>query len=51
VIWVPTGEANDATRNPAEFNAIAQFLLECGASHLEDMVAPPDDAAEVATLL
>ena len=51
VIWVPGGDADDATRNPAEFDAIAQFLHECGASHLEDTVAPPADAAAVATLL
>ena len=51
VIWVPAGDANDPTRNPAEFDAIAQFLLECGASNLGDMVAPPVDAAAIATLL
>ena len=51
LIWVPAGDANDATRSPAEFDAIAQFLLACGASQLEDVVASPSDTAAVATLL
>jgi hypothetical protein len=35
VIWVPTGDATDATRHPAEYNEIAAFLRECGAQTLE----------------
>jgi hypothetical protein len=43
VIWVPAGDPGDATRRPAEFDAIARFLVACGASPLEDAV----DTAEV----
>jgi hypothetical protein len=35
VIWVPTGDSDDATRRPAEFDAIAAFLQECGAQPLD----------------
>ncbi len=35
VIWVPAGDAEDITRKPAEFDAIADFLLRCGARMLE----------------
>jgi hypothetical protein len=35
VIWVPNGDNDDATRRPAEFDAIAAFLQECGAEPLE----------------
>jgi hypothetical protein len=35
IIWVPTGEASDTTRKPAEFDGVAEFLLDCGASLLE----------------
>ena len=31
VIYIPTGDPTDPTRSPAEFNATASFLLECGA--------------------
>jgi hypothetical protein len=43
VIWVPEGDPDDATRNPGEFDAIARFLTDCGASILED--AAPDSAS------
>jgi hypothetical protein len=36
IIWVPNGDQADATRNPAEFDAIAAFLLDCGAGVLEN---------------
>ena len=35
VIWVPCGDADDATRQPAEFDAIAEFLAACGAQPQE----------------
>ena len=35
VIWVPAGDASDATRAPAEFDRIAEFLQSCGARPLE----------------
>jgi len=31
VIYVPAGDSQDPTRNPAEFDATADFLLACGA--------------------
>ncbi len=31
MIWVPTGSPDDATRAPAEFDCIANFLQACGA--------------------
>jgi hypothetical protein len=35
VIWVPNGDADDATRPVAEFDAIATFLSDCGAQQLK----------------
>jgi hypothetical protein len=35
VIWVPAGDAADATRAPEEFERIAEFLRSCGARPLE----------------
>ena len=37
VIWVPEGDARDATRPPAEFDAIARFLQSCGVRALSTM--------------
>jgi hypothetical protein len=34
VIWVPHGAADDATREPAAYDAIADFLQSCGARQL-----------------
>ncbi len=51
VIWVPEGDPDDATRAPVEFDAIARFLIECGASPLEDTVAPGAEDAATAMLL
>ena len=50
VIWIPTGDAADATRDPATFDAIARFLLECGAQVL-DVTAEVDDASDLAPML
>ncbi len=36
VIWVPRGDRDDATRAPAEFDAVARFLAACGARPLEE---------------
>ena len=36
IIYVPRGNAADRTRLPAEFDAIADFLLACGARPLEE---------------
>ena len=35
VIWVPKGDAEDPTREPALFDQTADFLIGCGASPLE----------------
>ena len=35
VIWVPAGDAGDITRKPEEFDAVAEFLLRCGAQKLD----------------
>ncbi len=40
IIWVPEGDSNDATRDPAEFDAIAGFLCRCGAELLNGI--PPE---------
>jgi hypothetical protein len=45
VIWVPEGDVLDSTRDPPTFDAIADFLLQCGASLLEE-----GQAAEVPIL-
>ena len=42
LIFVPTGDAADATRKPAEFDAVAAFLASCGAGTLEQ----PEEAPE-----
>lgn len=34
VIWVPRGDAQDSSRDPATLDAVAAFLLSCGASKL-----------------
>ena len=42
IIYVPRGDPADRTRPPAEFDAIANFLLRCGARPLsEDIESPP----------
>ncbi len=44
VIWVPRGDAEDLTRPPATFDAIAEFLLACGAQPLREApVVPPTE--------
>jgi DUF2075 family protein len=35
VIWVPEGDMNDATRDPRQLDATAEFLIQCGARPLE----------------
>jgi hypothetical protein len=44
IIWVPTGDASDATRPPDEFERIAEFLEACGAQALEPAEESNDDA-------
>jgi hypothetical protein len=52
VIWVPRGDPEDATRDPADFDALARFLAACGARALEETEmaeksTPPVGAAPV----
>jgi hypothetical protein len=51
VIWMPAGAADDATRPPVEFDAIAAFLEECGAQLLERVPAEGETDEPEATLL
>lgn len=48
VLWIPPGDAADLTRTAAEFDAIAAYLLACGARALEtrqDETAPEPAAS------
>jgi len=56
VIWVPRGDTADRTRDPASFNLVAQFLLDCGAHELVEVgmhetSTVEDGRAHAATLL
>ena len=51
VIFVPEGAAGDRTREPAIYDAIADFLLACGARPLGHSLAPGDALQPQATLL
>ena len=42
VIFVPRGAAEDRTRNPDEFDAVATYLRACGARELEVVPHTPD---------
>ncbi|WP_372618118.1 DNA/RNA helicase domain-containing protein [Falsiroseomonas sp.] len=55
VIWVPRGSDaqdpwHDRTRDAAEFDAIAAYLLACGAQPLGSIAAPARDAPTPALL-
>ena len=41
IIWIPEGEAHDATREPELFDRTAAYLLECGARTLPDTIPNP----------
>ena len=45
VVWVPEGAARDTTRDPARYDAVAGYLLECGIIPLDDASATAEDAA------
>jgi hypothetical protein len=36
IIWIPKGDANDPTREPELFDQTAAYLLQCGATMLQD---------------
>lgn len=49
VVWVPRGSVGDRTRSPAEMDAIAAFLRQCGIQDSErpgevSPAGPPDQA-------
>lgn len=43
VIWVPYGEGRDRTRDPARYQAVAEYLLACGAVPLDAAPPPAED--------
>ena len=51
VIWVPGGAARDATRDPARYDAVADYLLDCGIIPLDDASSPAEDAAMTEPML
>ena len=44
VIWVPHGAARDATRDPARYDAVADYLGECGVIPLDERSVLAEDA-------
>ncbi len=40
VIYIPTGKADDPTRNPQEFEATTAFLKRCGAREINEKPGP-----------
>ena len=50
-IWVPRGDDADPTRDPALYDAVAAFLLACGAGSLEDAPPPAETPAPMPMLL
>jgi len=45
VIWVPRGARRDTTRDPARYDAVADYLLACGIIPLDDASLAAEDAA------
>jgi len=35
IIWVPEGDPNDPTRNPDDYDGVADFLIQCGVQPVE----------------
>lgn len=46
VIWVPCGNPEDATRDPKLYDAVAEYLLECGANALDAVANPAEHATD-----
>jgi len=44
VIWVPRGDPRDPTRDPARYDAVAAYLLACGAAPLDAAARLVEDA-------
>jgi hypothetical protein len=51
VIWVPQGAARDVTRDPARYDSVADYLLECGIIPLDEPSAPVKDTAMAEPML
>lgn len=45
VLYIPTGDAGDPTRDPAEFDATTSFLLACGARLIYPSTTGPAETA------
>ena len=45
VIWVPRGDPRDPTRDPARYEAVADYLMRCGVALLDEDAAHPHSAA------
>ncbi len=45
VIWVPRGAHRDITRDPAQYDAVADYLLACGIIPLDDASLAAENAA------
>lgn len=43
VIWVPRGAARDTTRDPARYDAVADYLLACGIIPLDEASTSAED--------
>ena len=50
-IWVPRGDPRDPTRDPTLYDAVAETLLDCGASLLDDAHQTQDTPMPEAVLL
>ena len=50
VIFVPKGDPNDPTCDPAEFETTAAFLIRCGVTPIERMGGPGEGATPSAVL-
>lgn len=44
IVWIPRGDRRDPTRDPAHYDAIAAYLLACGAPLLDAHPAATEDA-------
>ena len=45
VIWVPTGDLRDPTRDPVLYDGVAAYLSRCGAAWLDAVAVPEEDAS------
>ena len=50
-IWVPKGDPRDPTRDPARYDAVADYLRDCGVAPLDDVPECQDEPLPQAALL